>query len=139
MLLAPLPPITSPPPSHIAIANNDEDQVNRDVLHVTTGYLLTSSSSPELSQQCSLVERNEEEWGEDLLSGHINLLNQTLSSTSREDMDEISKTAVPLASTLLDISEKQKDPAKTLRSHQVLCEVASMGLWSVSSSELKTK
>ena len=53
------------------------------------------------------------------------------STSLRSSLLVVANTAVPLASTLLEISEKQNDPMKMLRSHQVLCEVAQMGVWSV--------
>lgn len=48
-----------------------------------------------------------------------------------QDIEDITNTAIPLADTLLEIGTKQQDAQKILRSHQVLCEVARMGVWSV--------
>jgi len=70
---------------------------------------------------------NTEAVGGDILDGMCDILDKTLECT--DDLKDLSETVVPLASALLDISERTGDEAKLMKSHSVLSQVAHMGIW----------
>ena len=125
--LGPLPPI-SQVPSATAAWEEDEGE-NDDGREVFTYESLLSSPSSESapsSSHTSLV-------GEDILDRHVDVLKKTIDHVgiTKADMRDLQETVVPLASALIDISEKTGDGAKALRAHAVLSEVSHMGVWSV--------
>ena len=142
--LGPLPPLSSQPQTQAqtqtqpiptawsAAPNSNEEGTGEGtgIDYITEEQLLADSPPSSRSQ----VEDNERDWG-DTLSGQVELLNKTLVGCDRGDIEDIANTAIPLASTLLEIGEKQNDAQKMLRSHQVLCEVAQMGVWSVGAED----
>ena len=124
--LGPLPPISQVPSTITAWEEDggESDDGRGDVTYESLLATTTESASP--STHSSKV-------GEDILDSHLDVLQKTIASVglSKEDMQDLQDTVVPLASALIDISEKTGDRAKAMRAHAVLSEVSHMGIWSV--------
>jgi len=71
--------------------------------------------------------------GSDILDSQLALLEKTLESADAAALQDMHDSVIPLASTLLEIGEKQGDAQKLMRAHQVLAETAHMGIWSFDS------
>ena len=127
--------LSSPPPPFSAFSSASEAETSEKTATSTIDDLLSSSLVPTAAEPPGHTLN----CGADVLDGHLTLLEKTLSTASPSDLSDLRNSAVPLAAALLDMGERQKDGRKLMRAHQVLCETAQMGIWTVDSLDVALK